>query len=57
MSKYVAKYVSEKRVEQYLKAGKCPVCMIRLASVYHTKCPYLTDQIPNIIDSQKEQAV
>lgn len=60
MSKYVTKYVSKERVQAYIKAGKCPVCMILLTSEYHTKCQYLVDERaknPNIIDTQKTQAV
>lgn len=43
MKKYVVHYITERRVVAYIKVGKCPVCMLRLDSHYHTDCPYLTD--------------
>lgn len=49
--KYVAHYITEQRVEKYIRTGKCPVCMLRLDSVYHTNCEYL-DDLNKIVDKK-----
>lgn len=50
MKKFVTKYITEKRIEIYIRQGKCPVCMLRLDSIYHTNCPYLEEK--QIIDNK-----
>lgn len=53
MGKYRKSYVTDKRAEQYILAGKCPVCMLLLTSEYHRDCPYLEE----IVDKNKETIV
>ena len=33
----------EDRKKAMLASGRCPHCEIKLASAYHTDCPYLKD--------------
>lgn len=56
LEKYRKHYVTEKRAEQYLLAGKCPVCMILLKSEYHTKCKYLDEmrETNEIVDKKNK---
>ena len=42
-SKYRGYYKTEKRLQVLLMQKKCPVCEIKLASKYHTKCLFLQD--------------
>lgn len=50
--KYVKKSVTERWVNEYVKQNKCPVCMLRMDSVYHTDCVYLDDM--KIVDKKEE---
>lgn len=50
---YRKPYVTDKRAEAYILAGKCPVCMMLLTSEYHTKCKYLDE----IVDKNKDPIV
>lgn len=43
LSKYRAHYLTEARAQRLIDKGRCPVCEIRLASSYHTDCPYLNE--------------
>lgn len=50
---YRKPYVTDKRAEQYILAGKCPVCMLLLTSEYHKNCKYLDE----IVDKNKDPIV
>lgn len=45
-------YVTEKRAEDYIRHGKCPVCMMLLTSEYHRNCKYL-----EIVDKNKDSVL
>ena len=42
-SKYIGYYKTEKRLKEFIKKKKCPVCEIMLESKYHTDCSFLQD--------------
>ena len=53
MSQYRKHYVTERRAQEYIKSGKCPVCMMLLTSSYHKNCSYLDEQ-SEIVDKNTD---